>query len=53
MLARAGASDVAARVDAGALEDALPHITRVAFRARFEHDDEAALAGALAAGRRA
>jgi hypothetical protein len=53
MLARAGASDVAARLDAGALEDALPHITRVAFRARFEHDDEAALAGALAAGRRA
>jgi len=40
MLVRAGAPDVAARVDATALEAAMPLITRAAFRARFEHEEE-------------
>jgi hypothetical protein len=53
MLARAGAADVAERVDPAALEEALPLITQAAFRARFEHDDEKTLAGAVAAGQRA
>jgi hypothetical protein len=51
MLARAGASDVAARVDPAALEEALPRITQAAFRARYEHDDEKILAAAVAPGR--
>jgi hypothetical protein len=49
MLARAGAADVAARVDVAALEEALPRVTEAAFRARYEHDDAKLLAGALAA----
>ena len=48
MLARAGAADVAERVDLAAIEEALPRITQAAFRARYEHaDDETILAGAL------
>jgi len=38
MLARAGAADVAARVDPAALEDALPRVTEAAYRARYPHD---------------
>ncbi len=53
MLARAGAVDVAARLDPAALEDALPRVTEAAFRARYEHDDEKVVASAVAAGRRA
>jgi hypothetical protein len=53
MLERAGAGDVAARLDFAALEDALPRVTQAAFRARYEHDDERVLAAAAAAeGRR-
>jgi len=50
MLARAGAADVAARVNHAALEDALPRVTQAAFRARYEHDAEKVLAAAVAAG---
>jgi hypothetical protein len=38
MLARAGAADVACRLDPGALEDVMPRVTEAAFRARFEHE---------------
>lgn len=38
MLARAGAPDVAATVDAGALEEALPKVTEAAFRARYRRE---------------
>lgn len=50
MLARAGAADVAARVDPAALEEALPRVTEAAFRARSEHDDAKILAAAVATG---
>lgn len=50
MLARAGAADVAARVDPAALEEALPRVTEAAFRARYEHDDAKILAAAVATG---
>ena len=40
MLIRAGASDVAAVLDPGALEAALPRVTRAAFKARYAHDEE-------------
>jgi hypothetical protein len=40
MLARAGAGDIAARVDLQAMEEALPRITQAAFRARYEHADD-------------
>jgi hypothetical protein len=52
MLERAGAADVAARVDFAALEEALPRVTQAAFRARYEHDDAQVLAAAVAAGGR-
>ena len=52
MLARAGAPDVAERVDFGALEEALPRVTQAAFRARYEHDDAKVLAAALEVGAR-
>ena len=39
MLVRAGAADVAASVDPGALEAVLPRVTRAAFRARYTHDE--------------
>jgi hypothetical protein len=52
MLARAGAADVAARLDPLALEDALPRVTQAAFRARYEHDEAKVLAAAVAAGSR-
>ena len=52
MLARAGAADVAARVDLAAVEEALPRVTQAAFRARYEHaDDETILSGAIGSGR--
>ena len=48
MLARAGASDVAERVDLQAMEEALPRITQAAFRARYEHaDDDTILSGSI------
>jgi hypothetical protein len=54
MLERAGAADVAARLDLAALEDALPRVAQAAYRARYEHDDdEQVLAAVVAAdGRR-
>lgn len=39
MLARAGAEDLARRLDPGALESVLPRVTEAAFRARFENED--------------
>ena len=47
MLERAGAGDVAQRVDAGALEAILPRVSEAAYRARYHHDDGATLQGAL------
>lgn len=48
LLERAGASTLAARVDSLRLEEALPKVTEAAYRARFQHDDAAIQAGALA-----
>ncbi|MEM9176118.1 MAG: hypothetical protein AAGC67_12855 [Myxococcota bacterium] len=48
MLARAGATELAARVDPTALERALPKVAEAAYRARFGHDDAAIHAGAMA-----
>jgi len=48
MLERAGAIELAARVDPRLVEAALPRVTEAAFRARYQHDDAAVLAGALA-----
>lgn len=47
VLERAGAGDVAQHVDAPALEAVLPRVSEAAYRARFHHDDEATLRGAL------
>jgi hypothetical protein len=52
MLERAGAAELAARIDLAALEAALPRVTQAAFRARYEHDDEKILAAAVAVGGR-
>ena len=49
MLTRAGAPEVAAGLEAAALEEALPKITEAAYRMRYQHDDAATLQGALAA----
>jgi hypothetical protein len=50
MLARAGAADVAARLDARALEEALPRVAEAAYRARYESDASSVRAAALARG---
>ncbi len=42
MLTRAGAADVAEKIDAVAIEAVLPRITQAAFRARYAHDGELA-----------
>ena len=47
MLARAGAADVAARVDPDALERALPRVAEAAYRARYQSDAGAVLRSAL------
>jgi hypothetical protein len=47
MLARAGAADVAARLDARALEEALPRVAEMAYRARYESDAASVRAAAL------
>ena len=39
MLAHAGASDLAERVDAAAIDDVLPRVTEAAFRLRYAHAD--------------
>jgi hypothetical protein len=48
MLARAGAEDVARALEPSRLEAILPRVTEAAYRARFEHDDEAVRRAALA-----
>jgi hypothetical protein len=48
MLERAGAPTLAARVEPRRLEELLPKVAEAAYRARFQHDDEAIEAGALA-----
>ena len=45
---RAAPTQLAARVDSGALEAALPRIAEAAYRVRYHHDDDQTLAGALA-----
>jgi hypothetical protein len=47
MLARAGAADVAARVDPAELERALPRVAEAAYRARYHSDAGAVLRSAL------
>ena len=47
MLARAGAAELAARVDARSIEAVLPRLTEAAYRARFQSDEQSVLAGAL------
>ena len=47
MLARAGADDVAARLDPAALERALPRVAEAAYRARYHHDASAVMRTAL------
>jgi len=47
MLERAGAPDAARRIDLAAVEAILPRVSEAAFRARYEHDDQATLRGAL------
>ncbi|MAG33455.1 MAG: hypothetical protein CL908_21470 [Deltaproteobacteria bacterium] len=48
MLERAGAGALAARVDPSRVEQILPLLTEAAYRVRFEHDDAAIHAGAVA-----
>jgi hypothetical protein len=48
MLERAGAGDVAQRLDPRALEAVLPRVSEAAYRARYHHDEEAVLEAALA-----
>jgi hypothetical protein len=52
MLARAGAAELAARVDARAVEEILPRLTEAAYRARFHSDERSVLAAALGSGSR-
>jgi hypothetical protein len=51
MLERAGAADVAARLEPAEIEAVLPRVTEAAYRARYHHDAEAILASALGSGR--
>ncbi len=48
MLERAGAADVAARVDLRLVEEVLPKVSEAAWRARYHHDEEAVRRDALA-----
>ena len=48
MLERAGAGHIP--IDAAAVESILPRVSEAAYRARYEHDDAATLAGALGGG---
>lgn len=47
MLERAGAREIAARVDLRQVEAVLPKVSEAAWRARYHHDDEAVLRDAL------
>jgi hypothetical protein len=49
MLERAGAAEVAARVDARLIEAVLPKVSESAWRARYHHDEDSVLEGALGA----
>lgn len=48
MLERAGVEDARSKVDPAALEAVLPRVSEAAYRARYHHDSDATLAGALA-----
>jgi len=50
MLRRAGADDLADRVDGDAVEAILPRVTEAAYRARYDHDEDAIEAAILAGG---
>ena len=52
MLERAGAVEAAARLDPRRVDALLPRVAEAAFRARYHHDDDAILRGAVAAGAR-
>ena len=45
--AHAGAGDIARRVNPTTLEAILPRVSEAAYRARYDHDDEATLRAAL------
>jgi hypothetical protein len=47
MLARAGAAELASRVDPRLVEAVLPRVSEAAWRVRYHHDDVAVLQGAL------
>ena len=47
MLERAGAAELARRVDPGAIERVLPRVTEAAYRARYHSDERAVLDAAL------
>ena len=47
MLERAGAPDLASRVDPRLVEQVLPRVSEAAWRVRYHHDDEAVLRDAL------
>ena len=47
MLERAGAAEVAARVDPRLIETALPKVSEAAWRARYHHDEAGVRRGAL------
>lgn len=47
MLERAGARELALRIDQRLVDAALPRVSEAAWRARFHHDEEAVLEGAL------
>lgn len=48
MLERSGVGNLAGRVDPKALEAVLPRVSEAAYRARYHHDEQATLEGALA-----
>jgi hypothetical protein len=47
MLARAGAAELAARVDLAEIERALPRVAEAAYRARYHSDAGAVMRSAL------
>ena len=50
MLDRAGAASLASQVDVSRIEEILPKVAEAAYRARFQHDDDAIRAAAIAGG---
>ena len=51
MLARAGAPELAERIDALALEEVMPRLTEAAYRARYEHEEQPTPAVAASRGK--